>query len=248
MIIDNGVAMLELESVAFGSKATLCPTLVWDQDGAVLIDVGMPGSWGQIKTLMLNNGVLPQDIKAIILTHQDLDHIGSIEEIRQELGDEVQIYAHPLEKPYIEGEIPLIKSNLQSMQPLLAAIPEEAKQKAIQLLTNLPKARVDEIVYDGQELPYFGGIQVIHTPGHTEGHISLYLKKSKVLIAADAMLCVDGRLHAPVPQTSLDLAEAMWSLQKLLDYEIESVICYHGGLCEWGVLEQLQTIIGREHE
>lgn len=106
MIIDNGVAMLELDSEAFGSKATLCLTLVWDQDGAVLIDVEMPGALSEIKTLMLNNGVLPQDLRAIILTHQDLDHIGSIEEISQELGDEVKIYAHSIERttPISNGE------------------------------------------------------------------------------------------------------------------------------------------------
>lgn len=93
----------------------------------------------------------------------------------------------------------------------IEALPEKIRQEALALCSNPPKAKVNQTVAVGQELPYYGGIPVIHTPGHTEGHISLYLQQSKVLIAADAMLCIDGKLHGPVPQTSLDLRKAQRS-------------------------------------
>lgn len=95
---------------------------------------------------------------------------------------------------------------------------------------NPPKANVDKVMADGEELPYNRGTIVIHTPGHTPGHICLYLKQSKTLIAGDAMNVVDGRLIGPVPQYSFDIDSAVKSLKKLTQYDIETVICYHGGL------------------
>ncbi|MFP3381467.1 MBL fold metallo-hydrolase, partial [Bacillus sp. SIMBA_069] len=78
-----------------------------------------------------------------------------------------------LDKPYIQGELPLLKDGH---------------------LESPPKGRVDYTLIDGQELPFCGGIRVIHTPGHTPGHISLYLKQSKILIAGDSMYSVNGIL------------------------------------------------------
>ena len=93
---------------------------------------------------------------------------------------------------------------------------------------NPPKGKVSDTVIDGQELPYCGGILILHTPGHTPGHISLYLKPSKILVAGDSMYSVNGVLggvHAP---TTLNIMEARQSLKKYLNLDIESVVCYHG--------------------
>jgi glyoxylase-like metal-dependent hydrolase (beta-lactamase superfamily II) len=92
-----------------------------------------------------------------------------------------------------------------------------------------PKAPVDTTVGDGQELPCCGGIVVIHTPGHTPGHICLYLKQNKVLIAGDALNIVDGSLAGPNPQFSKDMDSAKASLKKLTGYHILTVVSYHGG-------------------
>jgi glyoxylase-like metal-dependent hydrolase (beta-lactamase superfamily II) len=50
-------------------------------------------------------------LKAVILTHQDVDHIGCLPEILQECGNHIKVYAHELDKPYIQGEIPLLKDS-----------------------------------------------------------------------------------------------------------------------------------------
>lgn len=243
MIIDNGVDMIELNVEAFGNKDTLYPTLIWDNESAVLVDVGMPGCWKHIREIMINSGIKPRDLKAIILTHQDLDHIGSIEEAINELGSNITIIAHENDKPYIEGTHPLIKTNPQVMAPMIESLPETLRTEALKLCEHPPKVIVDQTVADGEILPYCGGIRVIHTPGHTEGHISLYHEKTKTLIAADAMMKLNGKLHGPVSQTSLDLPTAQKSLRKFLNYDIENIICYHGGLCEINVNEKLKALI-----
>ena len=242
MKVANGVAMLELKVEAFGHRAVLNPTLVWDEETAVLIDAGMPGELKQIRTAMEEAGVPFAKLKAVIVTHQDLDHIGSLPEILRESAGSIEVYAHELDKPYIEGDLPLIKTDPKHMsQETLASLPEGARA----LYENPPKAKVNKALEDGQELPYCGGIRVIFTPGHTPGHISLYLERSKTLVAGDAMINVEGVLRGPVQQTTLDMDTALHSLEKFLDFDIEAVVCYHGGLCKENVKEQLQHNAGQ---
>ena len=92
------------------------------------------------------------------------------------------------------------------------------------------KCTVDRTLADGGELPCCGGITVIHTPGHTPGHICLYHKETKTLISGDALFVEDGQLVPAHPFTNLDPDLAARSLKKLSRYDIEAVVCYHGGL------------------
>lgn len=218
MEVSKGVEMLHLEYQDF----IIHPTLLWDQEMAVLIDTGFPGQMEDIRLAMEEIGVPFDNLKAIILTHQDIDHIGSLPELLLEGGSHIKVYAHQLDKPYIQGEIPLIKDGH---------------------LENPPKGKVNETLKDGQELPYCGGIRVIHTPGHTSGHISLYLQQSKTLIAGDSMYSVNGVIEGIHIPTVLDLHEAQLSIKKYLDFDIESVICYHGGLSKGNIKEQIQKVI-----
>lgn len=238
MKTSNGVAALELNIQGF----ILHPTLIWNDEEAVLIDTGMPGQLEHIRTAMNNQGVSLEKLKAVIVTHQDIDHIGSLPEILQASSKQIDVYAHELDKPYIEGTFPLIKTDPERMdKEAWASLPKEMQL----LYTNPPNCKVDYSLEDGQELPYCGGIQVIHTPGHTPGHVSLYIKKSKTLVAGDAMICVDGSLQGPVQRTTLDMNAALASLEKYLNFDIESVICYHGGICMNAPKEQIQNLVER---
>lgn len=215
MEIAKGVEMLHLEFQGY----IIHPILLWDDEMAVLIDTGFPGQIEDIQVEMDKVGVSFGKLKVVILTHQDIDHIGSLPELLQNCGSNITVYAHELDKPYIEGELPLLK-DAQVQNP--------------------PKGKVDDTLIDGQELSYCGGILIIHTPGHTPGHISLYLRQSKTLIAGDSMYSVNGILggiHAP---TTLDVKEAHQSLKKYLDLDIESVVCYHGGLSKGKLMSKFK--------
>lgn len=239
MLICNGVAMLELKV----NHIIFHPTLIWDDEAAILIDAGVPGQLEQIRTAMSEVGVPFSRLKAIILTHQDIDHIGSLPEIQQDLAHPIKVYAHKLDKPYIEGDLRLIKNDRSRLSvENWGKLPEIAK--ALYDIPNLPKAKVDQTIEDGDELPFFGGIQVIFTPGHTPGHISLYVRSSKTLVAGDAMFSVNGTLHGPHLETTLDTDMAQRSLEKYLNYDIDSVICYHGGLSTNNINDQLQNLVG----
>ncbi|PDY80229.1 MBL fold metallo-hydrolase [Bacillus cereus] len=217
MEIAKGVEMLQLEFQEF----VIHPILLWNDEMAVLIDTGFPGQIEDIQVKMEKVGVSFDKLKVVILTHQDIDHIGSLPELLQRCRSNIKVYAHELDKPYIEGDLPLLKDGN---------------------VENRPKGKVSDTVIDGQELPYCGGILILHTPGHTPGHISLYLKQSKILVAGDSMYSVNGVLggvHAP---TTLNIMEARQSLKKYLNLDIESVVCYHGGLSKENINVQLQNL------
>ncbi|HDR3657830.1 TPA: MBL fold metallo-hydrolase [Bacillus cereus] len=217
MEIAKGIEMLQLEFQEF----VIHPILLWDDEMAVLIDTGFPGQIEDIQVEMEKVGVSFDKLKVVILTHQDIDHIGSLPELLQRCRSNIKVYAHELDKPYIEGDLPLLKDGN---------------------VENRPKGKVSDTMIDGQELPYCGGILILHTPGHTPGHISLYLKQSKILVAGDSMYSVNGMLggiHAP---TTINIKEAQQSLKKYLNLDIESVVCYHRGLSKGNIKIQLQNL------
>jgi glyoxylase-like metal-dependent hydrolase (beta-lactamase superfamily II) len=230
MRLADGVEMLELPIRSFTGQNIIHPTLTWDDDTVVLVDAGFSGQLQQIREAMARAGVSFDRLDKVIVTHQDIDHIGGLPDIILESSHKVEVLSHEEEKPYIEGRKPLIKMNQARLSKRLVSLPEEQRQQAEALFANPPKASVDTAVADGEILPYCGGITVIFTPGHTPGHICLYLNKSKILVTGDALVAADGELRGPNPGATYDMDAALKSLKKLTRYDIETVVCYHGGV------------------
>ncbi|WP_339159464.1 MBL fold metallo-hydrolase [Paenibacillus sp. FSL W8-0186] len=196
------------------------PVLLMDENVTILIDTGFPGQFEELLEAMSQAGSPVQKLDVVLLTHQDLDHIGNLPDILKFKRDSLKVYAHRLEKPYIQAELPLLKD------------PDHAPLKG----------RVDHELVDGQVLPFFDGITVIHTPGHTPGHVSFYLNREKILVAGDSMYSENGTLggvHAP---TTHDVETAKCSLRKYLDFDVQTVICYHGGIVQENVNDQIRKL------
>ena len=230
MRLADGVEMLELPIRSFTGQNIIHPTLTWDDDTVVLVDAGFSGQLQQIREAMARAGVSFDRLDKVIVTHQDIDYIGGLPDIILESSHNVEVLSHEEEKPYIEGRKPLIKMNQARLSKRLVSLSEEQRQQAEALFANPPKASVDTAVADGEILPYCGGITVIFTPGHTPGHICLYLNKSKILVTGDALVAADGELRGPNPGATYDMDAALKSLKKLTRYDIETVVCYHGGV------------------
>ncbi len=250
MKINEGFAVLELEPNV-PNMGIIYPVLLWDEKEVVLIDAGLPGQAQSIMELVKKEGVQPERITKIIITHQDMDHIGSLAQIVKTVNNhspeesKIQVYSHELEKPYIQGErmpIKFTKEMLEKKKQELAELtPEKRKEYEEMFSSNKPK--VTDILNHGQVLPCCGGIKIIHTTGHTPGHISIYLEKYKTLIAGDALNGDNGRLAGPNPVHTYDMVQARKSLRILLDYEIDRVVCYHGGLVSGEIRNQIKEFI-----
>ncbi|GKX66419.1 MBL fold metallo-hydrolase [Inconstantimicrobium mannanitabidum] len=230
MKIENGIYMLEISANIMGTTKNINPTLICDKDSLILIDTGFPGQLHDIHKAVEKEGIPFSKLNTVILTHQDIDHIGSIADILKEMPGKIKVLAHEEEKAYINGEKKPVK--LAKLEEELANLPDNVKMiyEKLKVGFEISRVNVDKTLIDGQELPYSGGITVIYTPGHTPGHIALYLKKFKVLIAGDILSVKDGLLVKADENINLDNELNMKSLKKLTKYDIETVICYHGGI------------------
>lgn len=195
---------------------------------------------GQLEPLRKAISDVGEDIsrvKRIILTHQDIDHIGNVHALLDLLPN-TALLAHKADVPYMTGERPFVKLTSERIKQMDTVL----KQQAEDMIRRLPDLRFAHILEDGEHLPYGGGIQIIHTPGHTPGHISLYVPAQKLLLAADELLVVEGELVGPAESATPDMPLALKSLEKLTVLDVEKVICYHGGYYDQNVQARLQTL------
>ncbi|TYP74624.1 MBL fold metallo-hydrolase [Paenibacillus methanolicus] len=216
--------------IPYGDRGQhLSPVILRDGNETILVDCGYPQSATLLETAAADHGIALSSLTRLILTHHDMDHIGSAAELKRAYPH-VQILAHEAEAPYIAGEAKSLR--LAQAEDAYDALPEEAREAAsgfIAFLGAIEPVRVDHKLASGEKLPWCGGIEVVHTPGHMPGHISLYVPASRTMIAADAVVIEQGALAIANPQYTLDLKEAVRSVRRMLDYEIDELICYHGG-------------------
>ena len=235
MHIAPGVEMLELKAELMDEPSMFYPTLLWDQRDVVLVDAGFPGMASQKRGAIEQDRVQLEKITRIIITHHDLDHIGSLGDLQRELPHPVQVLSHAMEVPYIQGELIPIKMTpamRKQMEEQMKGVSEERRQAMQSMMDAMKyqKLKVDRTISDGEVLPYCGGIQIIHTPGHTPGHVCLFHITSKTMIAGDALFVENGRLGPAPSFINADPRMAIESLRKLAGCDITSIIAYHGGL------------------
>ena len=239
MKITNNLAMLEIKS---HDQGALYPALLWDENNVVIIDTGLPMQMKLIKEAIEKEGFSVEKINKIILTHQDIDHIGSVKDILH-IAKNAEVLSYVDEAPYIDGTKTPVK--LANMEKNFEKLTDEAKQWYHQLKAGFEnrKVKIDVKLKDGEILPICGGIEVIHTPGHTPGHICLLALESKTLISGDSLNIQNGKLIGAIPEYTLDMDLAKKSVEILQNYDIKSVLSYHGGLFLGDVKQALADII-----
>lgn len=242
MNIAKGIETIELVMNFMGQERMIHPTVLWDDTEVILVDTGMPKQMGEIREAIEKAGLEFNKLSKIILTHQDIDHIGSLTELLKSSDQKIEVLAHNEDKPYIEGDKTFIKMNPERIAKMIESLSEEQGQKIKEIFSTPLIAKVDTTVSDEEVLPYAGGITVIFTPGHTPGHISLYHHQSKTLIAGDALTSENGIIMGPNPSNTPDMETALMSIKKFIKYDIETVICYHGGVVNENVNEQLLAL------
>ena len=181
------------------------PYLLIDPDGLTLIDAGLPGSHRKILRYLAGLGYAPADLKRILITHADFDHIGGLAALKAATG--ARIFASPVEaQAMAEGH---------SSRPLK---PRRRVTKLLfDLMTRLFKPasiQADELLSDGQILPILGGLGVVETPGHTPGHISLFLPSSGVLFCGDSIVSGETGLRGSRGANNWDQAKSDESVRK----------------------------------
>jgi glyoxylase-like metal-dependent hydrolase (beta-lactamase superfamily II) len=222
MRIADNVELLQIER----PNGALNPVLTWDSSELVLIDACLPGQLGLLREAVEKAGFPLEKLTKVMLTHQDMDHIGCAKEL-SDMG--AQILAHELEAPYITGEKKSVR--LVQMEERLDQMDEAERERyeSIKANAHLFYTPVDIRLKDGEVLDICGGIQAIHTPGHMPGHMALLLKQSNILVTGDAATIIDGVLIGANPKVTRYLDEAQASFEKMLAMKPAALVCYHGG-------------------
>lgn len=181
----------------------LCSTmtnmyLIENDDGLTLVDAGLRAHMELLQAGLERIGADMTDIKAVILTHIDPDHIGLAEPLRKE-GIPVWVHEDGYEAA-VEGQgKPPVRSYLLMWRPAFVRFIGALMQNGMG--DEEPIAEVNTFT-EGQVLDVPGQPEVIHTPGHREGHCSFWMEDSRILFGGDALLTFDimsGKAVEPEP-------------------------------------------------
>ncbi len=228
----NQLIKLELSMPYGAAPEPLYPAVLRDAAHCVLVDCGFVGSLPQLEAALHDSGLCPETVTHIILTHQDHDHVGAAAAF-QRTYPKVRILSAAEEAPYISGEHKSLRLE-QAEQLQARLLPEQQAfgRAFCGLLRSVEPVQVDQLLSDHEVLPFCGGCQVLMTPGHTPGHLSLYLPELDTILAGDAMALEYGVPVLANPQFTLDWEQANASMERLLHHPAKRILCYHGGVYE----------------
>ncbi|MEV5570325.1 MBL fold metallo-hydrolase [Spirillospora sp. NPDC052269] len=200
--------------------------LIDTPDGITLIDAGLPGHWRDLQKELHALGKSVDDIRGVVLTHGDTDHIGFAERLRTEHG--VPVFVHTADAVRAtKGE----KSEA-SFRPMRLAPTIGFFSYAISK-NGLRPRYVGEVtaVNDGDVLDLPGAPEIVSTPGHSLGSITIRVPVADAVFVGDALTTrhvLTGRKGPqPAPFTD-DPAEALASLDRIAELSGSWVLPGHG--------------------
>jgi glyoxylase-like metal-dependent hydrolase (beta-lactamase superfamily II) len=175
-----------------------------------LIDAGLIGSGKRVERYAHRLGRSMDELRRIICTHAHPDHIGGVRELA---GDrDVEVLMHP--------------ADLAGLQVTLRdAVANRNRGQLIAYFTRHPGEATP--IVDGDLLPILGGLQVVHTPGHTPGSVCLYAPRHKLLFVGDALQVIRGEVTFASQVFSEDIAQARSSVARMAELDVETIAFSH---------------------
>ncbi|WP_428965621.1 MBL fold metallo-hydrolase [Micromonospora fluostatini] len=157
-----------------------------DDDGSVtLVDCGLRRAPARIVRGLAAIGRTPADVTRIVLTHAHPDHAGGAADLARRTG--APVAAHAADAPYVAAGRAPEQGDGRTVGRFLVRLTG----------TRFPAVEVGQPLADGDLLPVAGGLRVVHTPGHSPGHVSLLHEPTRVLITGDALFNVLGTRWPP---------------------------------------------------
>ncbi len=212
-VICNGVYLIRI-------GLTMC-YLVEGNEGLALIDTGIRGNERTILNTINSVGEKPSYLKLVLLTHGHTDHVGNVTALKKVTGAKVGI--HSLDMPYITGEKRVRIPDARDIGGKIL----KARVLFRFFLHPMKNFHPDFLLEDGMDLEPLGfPAIVIHTPGHTEGSASIYLKDKRAVFIGDLARGKGGKLRElPWAENWQKLRE---SLKRVIDLKCKFICPSHG--------------------
>ncbi len=226
----------------FGAfKSEVHPVLLIDKGERILFDAGYPGQAEDIALELAKHGLAVKDLTMIVVSHHDHDHVGSLLTLKM-MHPAVSIVAGRSEADYVAGKrVSLRLQQAEEHNRTLTGAERDFGERFAAYLKTIDICPVDRLVDDGEHLSE--SVRVVATPGHTPGHISLYLEEQGIFIAGDATAVENGQLILPNPQFTLDINCALASIRKIQSLRVDQIINYHGGVYAGDVAGALEGVL-----
>lgn len=207
--------------------------LVVTPEGVTVIDAALSGHWRELLTELASIGLTVDDVKGVILTHGDSDHVGFAERLRRDHGVPVFIHAGDAERAK-GGPKPATAKQSMKLGPLLgfAAYTLRKGGARTEWLTEVVE------VQGGETLDLPGSPQIISMPGHSEGSIAVYVPIADAIFVGDGLTTrhVLTGTEGPQPAPFTDEpAQAIASLQAIVSTKAKWVLPGHGAPWSEGV-------------
>jgi len=215
--------------------------LVVGGDGVTIIDAGLPRYWNLLNSELSRIGLTLDDVRALILTHGDTDHIGFAAQLSREKG--IPAYLHPADADRARLEVKKPRSGWGPVKagPLAGFLWYSVREGGLRI----PPAGELRPAEDGQVLDVPGSPRIIHVPGHTPGSVAVHVPAANAVFLGDTMTTrnvltgVTGPKPAPF---TLQPGQALASLGRIEGVEATWVLPGHGPAWNGGVAEAVRLI------
>ncbi|CAG5081140.1 MBL fold metallo-hydrolase [Parvicella tangerina] len=222
----------------YSSSYFNCTYIVYRNDEVTLIDTGMKSDASDVKFALRELNIPIEKIKSILLTHWHNDHSAGAAELKGLTN--CITYCHQNEARYFELE------QSSRIRRLADYIPEHGIFVLFKGLIGdtVPRpVSIDRKVRTGEIID--GDFEVIHTPGHTGGHIAYFDVESGFLFAGDALAVVNGKLRLMASIVTENKKEALESIIEMLQGErtIKAICPGHREPLTKNVSEEIESFI-----
>ena len=215
--------------------------LVADATGITLIDAGLPGFWGDLPTELAAMGRSLEDVRGVVLTHGDSDHVGFAERLRRERG--VPVFVHEADAARARFEVRKPSSGWGPIKigSLLGFLWYSGLRGGLRV----PPLTEVRTFTDGATLDLPGSPRVIHMPGHTPGSATIHVPGVDAVFVGDTMTTrnvLTGEVGPRPAPFTLDPEGARASLDRLEGLDTRWVLPGHGDVFDGGIAEAVRLV------
>jgi len=217
-------------------RRTLNVCLLVDRGVVTLVDAGLPGVLPALSVCLGRLGLGLDAVRRVVVTHSHVDHVGGLPEIVAATGAEV--WAHRDDAGVIDGSVAppdtsaLVAGLRARLEVLLADLAPDKRELVLRTAGSVYPTEhvpVDLRLAGGEELAVLGGCRLLHTPGHTPGHLSLFLPALGLLVAGDLLTFEAGHILPSSDLLAVDAALLHESVRTVAALPVEAFVGYHGG-------------------